>query len=56
MTEPRKFYSWRTQIREQLFEEKNLDLDPNIRISMSRGMAELIARLLSEYFENEAKK
>ncbi len=56
MAEPRKFYSWRTQIREQLFEERSLDLDPNIRTSMSRGMAELIAKLLTEHFGNEAKK
>ncbi len=49
----RIFYNYKTQIREQLFEEPDLDLDPDIRKSMSRGMAELIARLLTEHFEQK---
>ena len=55
MTEPRKFYSRRTQIFEQLGDTPDHDVDANIRQSMSRGLAELIAKLLTEHFENEAE-
>lgn len=53
MLKPRKFYSWRTQMYEQLCDEPNRDLDANLRVSMSRGMAELITRLLTNHFKAE---
>lgn len=55
MNKSRKFYSWRTQVYEQLTDEPRRSLDANIRESMSRGMAELIADLLTKHFAKEEK-
>lgn len=54
MEKKRKFYAWRTQIYEQMAETPDQDLDTNILISRSRGLAELIASLLTDHFASEA--
>lgn len=54
MRETRIFYSWKSQVYEQLFEIPDRDVDAKLRVFMSGGMAELIARLLTEHFRAES--
>ncbi len=55
MIESRKFYSSGTQVYERLEDEGGARVDKNVGVSMSRGMAFLIAKLLTEHFEREAQ-